>query len=233
MTDIVLVHGAFHGGWCWRAVAERLAAAGHRVFAPTLTGVGERHHLAGPAVDLTTHILDLANLIEWEELRDAVLVCHSYGGMPATGAADRQAGRLAALVYLDAFTPSDGDSALAVRTAEPGFMPLAESEDGACYLPPPAAAFGLEGDLAAWAERRLTPQRKATITQPIRLTGAWRGLRTKLYLRATGYGAPYFDKYFETAAADPDWIAIRREMAHNVMMTEPDWLVGQLRRHVL
>ncbi len=134
------------GGWCWRAVVARLAAAGHRVFTPTLTGVGERHHLAGAHVDLTTHSLDLANLIEWEELRDAVLVCHSYGGMPATGAADRLAGRLAALVYLDAFTPSDGDSALAVRTAEPGFMPLAESEDGACYPPPPAGAFGLEGD---------------------------------------------------------------------------------------
>ncbi len=233
MTDIVLVHGAFHGGWCWRAVAERLTAAGHRVFAPTLTGLGERRHLAGAHVDLDTHILDLVNVIVCEELRDAVVVSHSYGGMPATGAADRLAERLAALVYLDAFTPKDGDSALAVRTAEPGFMALAESADGVSYLPPPAGAFGLEGDLAASAERRLTPHPKATMTQPIRLTGAWAGVGPKLYLRATGYQAPYFDKYFETAAADPDWVAIRRAMAHNVMMTEPDWLVGVLRDHVL
>ena len=137
MTDIVLVHGAFHGGWCWRAVAERLTAAGHRVFAPTLTGLGERRHLAGTHVDLNTHIMDLVHVIEGEELRDAVLVSHSYGGMPATGAADRLAERLAALVYLDAFTPRDGDSALAVRTAEPGFMALAESADEVSYLPPP------------------------------------------------------------------------------------------------
>ncbi len=233
MTDIVLVHGAFHGGWCWRAVADRLAAAGHRVFAPTMTGLGERRHLAGPDVDLDTHILDLVNVIACEELHDAVVVSHSYGGMPATGAADRLAERLAALVYLDAFTPKDGDSALAVRTAEPGFMALAESEDGISYLPPPAEAFGLDGDLAAWAERRLTPHPKATMTEPIRLTGAWAGVATKLYLRATDYPAPYFDKYYVAATADPDWIAIRRQMAHNAMMTEPDWLVGQLRQHVL
>lgn len=233
MSNIVLVHGAFHGGWCWRAVADRLAGAGHRVFAPTLTGVGERGHLAGPAVDLETHIQDLVNVIEWEELRDVVLVCHSYGGMPATGAADRLADRLAGLVYLDAFTPDDGDSALAVRTAEPGARPLSESDDGISYLPPPAWAFGLTGKLAAWANRRLTPQPKATMTRPIGLTGAWRGVGTKLYIRATGFRAPSFDTYIDRAAADPDWIAIRRDMAHNVMMTEPDWLVGVLRDHVL
>ena len=88
MTDIVLVHGAWHGGWCWREVAERLRSAGHRVFAPTLTGLADRAHLLSRETGLETHILDIVNLLEWEELDDAVLCGHSYGGMVVTGAAD-------------------------------------------------------------------------------------------------------------------------------------------------
>ena len=174
MAEIVLVHGAFHGGWCWRAVADRLAADGHRVFRPTLTGLGERAHLVTESVDLDTHIQDVINVVNCEELDRVVLVAHSYGGMPATGAADALAGRLAALVYLDAYTPADGDSAVSVRTAVPGFLALSEPEDGFRVPPPPAGAFGLDGALAAWAERRMTAQPLATMTQPIRLTGAWR-----------------------------------------------------------
>ena len=105
MTTFVLVHGAWHGGWCWREVAGRLQSAGHRVFAPTLTGLADRSHLLTRETGLETHILDIVNLLEWEELDDAVLCGHSYGGMVVTGAADRAAGRLRALVYLDAFVP--------------------------------------------------------------------------------------------------------------------------------
>ena len=93
MATFVLIHGAWHGGWCWKVVAPALRRAGHEVYAPSLTGLGERKHLASPAIDLETHIQDVVGLLEMEDLRDVVLVGHSYGGMVITGAADRAAPR--------------------------------------------------------------------------------------------------------------------------------------------
>jgi pimeloyl-ACP methyl ester carboxylesterase len=232
MSNIVLVPGAFHGAWCWRAVVERLRADGHGVYPLTLTGLGERAHLIGAQVNLDTHIADIVNAIEAEELDDVVLVAHSYGGMPMTGAADRLSGRLRALVFLDAFTPENGDSAVTVRSAVPGFIPLPEPEDGFSNPCPPAEIFGLTGELAGWAERRLSPHPLTTMTQPVRLSGAWRNVAKKVYIRMN-YPAPYFDKYYESHAADPAWTAIRHDGPHNIMMTDPDWFVGVLREHAL
>ena len=104
----VLVHGAGHGAWAWRRVADLLRAAGHRVFAPTLTGLAERSHLMSDEITLETHILDVANLFKWEDIDSATLVAHSYGGWVVTGAAERLQGRLAALAYVDAFLPDEG-----------------------------------------------------------------------------------------------------------------------------
>lgn len=233
MANIVLIHGAFHGGWCWRDVARRLGSQGHEVFTPTLTGLGERAHLIGPEIDLDTHIADIVNAIEAEELTDAVLVGHSYGGMPVTGAADRLADRLSALVFFDAVIPQDGQSAIAARSAEPGYVPLREPEDGYSVPPFGAEIFGLSGDLAAWANRRLTPHPLATMTQPIRLSGAWRGVKRKIYIRMASFPAPHFDRCHEAADRDPDWVAIRRDGPHDAMMTDPDWFVGVLNQHAL
>jgi pimeloyl-ACP methyl ester carboxylesterase len=108
MATFVLVHGAWHGSWCWKRVRKALQAEGHDVFTPTLTGIAERSHLISPQVDLDTHIADVVNLIRWEELTDVVLCGHSYGGCVITGAADRVAERIKALVYLDAFILGDG-----------------------------------------------------------------------------------------------------------------------------
>jgi pimeloyl-ACP methyl ester carboxylesterase len=110
MATFVLVHGAWHGSWCWKRVRAALLARGHHVFTPTLTGVGERSHLLSPHVNLKTHIEDVVNLIRWEELSDVVLCGHSYGGCVITGVADRLPNRIGAMVYLDAFTPEDGES---------------------------------------------------------------------------------------------------------------------------
>ncbi len=233
MANIVLIHGAFHGGWCWRLVASLLRRAGHEVFTPTLTGLGERAHLIGPAVDLDTHISDIVNAIEMEELTDVVLVGHSYGGMPVTGAADRMADRLSALVFLDAVIPKDGQTAIAARSSEPGYTPLPKSMDEILVPPFDAANFGLTGDHATWANRRLTPHPLATMTQSIRLSGAWLGVKRKIYIRMASYSAPHFDRCHEMADRDPDWIAIRRDGAHNVMITEPDWFIDVLTRHAL
>ncbi|MGH8724055.1 MAG: alpha/beta fold hydrolase, partial [Burkholderiales bacterium] len=110
MTTFVLIHGAWHGGWCWRFVRPLLK--GHEVFAPSLTGLGERKHLVRADIGLDTHIEDVAALLEMEDLKDVVLVGHSYGGMVITGAAARAPARIQRLVYLDAFVPESGKCAL-------------------------------------------------------------------------------------------------------------------------
>src|SRR5712692_8234402 len=112
MATFVLVHGAWLGGWCWQRVSPLLREAGSEVFAPTLTGLGERAHLLSLEIDLETHVRDVCGVLECENLKDVVLVGHSYGGMVITGVAERSAKRLSQLVYLDAFVPTDGQSLL-------------------------------------------------------------------------------------------------------------------------
>ena len=118
MTTFVLVHPAWFGGWCWRKVSPVLRARGHEVFAPTLTGLGERAHLASQKVGLEMHVEDVANVLEYEDLRQVILVGNSSGGMVITGVADRMPERIAHLVYLDAFVPEDGQSMLDIVPAE-------------------------------------------------------------------------------------------------------------------
>ena len=110
MATFVLVHGGGHGGWCYQFVARLLRAQGHEVYTPTMTGLGERQHLMSPAIDLDLHITDIVNVLEFEDLRDVILVGHSYGGMVITGVADRAADRVGHIVYLDAATPENGQS---------------------------------------------------------------------------------------------------------------------------
>src|SRR6516162_3454174 len=134
----VLVHGAYHGGWCWRRVADLLEARGHKVYAPSLTGNGDRSHLLSKDINLDTHITDVANLVLWEDLKDICLVPHSYGGWPCSGALERIHDRVAAIVWLDAFKPKDGEKGTdyisefsrkameeAVARGEPGRKPPA------------------------------------------------------------------------------------------------------------
>src|SRR4051812_20687830 len=110
MTTFVLVHGAWHGAWCWNRVRRQLQAKGHEVFTPTLTGLAERSHLLSREIDLKTHVTDVTSLLQWEDLSDVVLCGHSYGGSVISGAAARAGDRIGALVYLDAFVPRDGES---------------------------------------------------------------------------------------------------------------------------
>ena len=119
-VTFLLVHGAWHGGWCWKKLTPLLQVAGHQVFTPTLTGLGERSHLLSPAVDLTTHIQDITAVLEYEDLQDVVLVGHSYGGMVIAGVAEQAGARLAQLVYLDAFLPEDGKALKDYAALNPG-----------------------------------------------------------------------------------------------------------------
>jgi pimeloyl-ACP methyl ester carboxylesterase len=180
MATFVLVTGAFCGGWAWKKVIPLLRAAGHDVYATTATGLGDRVHLASPLVDLDTHISDVVNVLEFEELNEVTLVGWSYGGMIITGVAERVPERLAQLVYLDAMVPADGqnaydtfgaseedragDRAAAEAAGLPGFLPL-PSGDFADWIrsimPDPADQ--------AWFFSKGVPHPLATYTQPIRL----------------------------------------------------------------
>jgi pimeloyl-ACP methyl ester carboxylesterase len=158
MADFVLVHGAWHGGWCWRRVAQALRAAGHRAYAVTLTGVGERAHLMSPAITLETHITDVANAIEAEEMGDVVLAVHSYAGMIGTAIADRMPGRLRHLVYVDAVVPKPGESwsstqPVATREAR---LAAAQASPDYSFPPPDPSVYGLAGADHEWVKRRQT-----------------------------------------------------------------------------
>jgi pimeloyl-ACP methyl ester carboxylesterase len=175
MATYVLVHGGGHGGWCYQRVARILRAEGHEVHTPTLTGLGDRSHLLDDRVDLERHVEDVAALLHFEDLRDVILVGHSYGGMVITGAADRAADRVGRLVYLDAATPVQGQSL--VDVAGPvinAVRPMGETVDGIelVLLPAPDAAllYGVTdpADLA-WMAERLTPHPWTCFEQPLAL----------------------------------------------------------------
>jgi pimeloyl-ACP methyl ester carboxylesterase len=110
MSTFVLVHGAWHGGWCYKRVAQLLRQSGHEVYTPTLTGLGERSHLMNRTIDLETHVRDIVDVIRWEELSDLVLCGHSYGGMVISGVVEKVPEKIRALVYLDAFVPDSGQA---------------------------------------------------------------------------------------------------------------------------
>jgi pimeloyl-ACP methyl ester carboxylesterase len=159
MANFVLVHGAWHGGWCWSRVVDALHAQGHRAHAVTLTGLGERAHLLSSFITLETHIADVANLIEAEELQDVVLAVHSYAGMIGTAIADRLPRRLRHLVYVDAVVPRPGESwssthASATREAR---LAAAQASPEYSFPAPDPAVFGLAADDHAWVQRRQTP----------------------------------------------------------------------------
>jgi pimeloyl-ACP methyl ester carboxylesterase len=159
MANFVLVHGAWHGGWCWRRVVQPLVAAGHRVHAVTLTGLGERVHLMSPAITLETHITDVADAIAAEEMDEVVLAVHSYAGMIGTAIADRQPGRLRHLVYIAAVVPKPGESwssTHASATREARLAAAATSPDFS-FPPPDPSVYGAAGDDHAWLKRRQTP----------------------------------------------------------------------------
>jgi len=232
VANIVLVHGAWHGGWCWVRVAEPLRRAGHRVITPTLTGLGERAHLGTPETNLDTHISDVTAAIEAEEMENAILCGHSYGGIVITGAADRIADRLSALVYLDAFIPDDGQSMQDLLPPERRAQAekvVAERGDG--WLVPARSAESFDVADAAdrdWVDRRCVAHPFGTMKQGVSLTGAWENVPHKSYIKAEGYKRSPFGRYADRVRNDPAWSYIETDCGHDVMVDDPDWLSGVL-----
>jgi len=209
----VLVHGAWHGGWCWRRVADRLAAKGHYVVAPTLSGVGERSHLPPDIINLTTQINDVAGEIKWKDLHNIILVGHSYGGMVITGVAEQLRDRIGAIVYLDAFQPADGQSLAGYSTRASWPEPV---------VPPlPASAFHVNAKDAAWVDSKTTPHPTKCFTEKLKVTGAYQSIPKKLYIRAPLFGSKAFDDAFARCRADHAWQTMTVLCGHDVMIDQP------------
>lgn len=183
----VLVHGAWHGGWCWDAVARILRSHGHRVFAPTLSGLGERAHLLSPEIDLQVFIQDVVDVFEQNDLSDVILVGHSFGGLCLIGAADRVPRRIRQLVFLDAMVLSNGESAFSGLPAEvvAKRAKLAlETSKGLSIPPPSARALGVsDPEQAAFIERRCTPHPYRTFTDVMAVKGEPGGALPKAYIQ--------------------------------------------------
>ena len=227
MSTYLLIHGAFHGGWCWRDVAKRLRSEGHNVFTPTLTGLGNRVHLLSPSTTLDTHIEDICRVIDSERLINIVVVAHSYAGLPVAGAADRRLDRIRTLVYIDAAIPEDGDTGESVRGPE-AIGSLRRLSDGMTVPAPKARHFGLTGDSEIWADERTTPHPFQTLIQPIVLSGEWLRVPYKTFVRAGLFNSPYLDRYLEQAKLDPEWHTVECDEIHDMMISNPDYVAGLL-----
>jgi pimeloyl-ACP methyl ester carboxylesterase len=169
MANFVLVHGAWHGGWCWQRVTSALQAQGHRVHALTLTGLGERAHLLSPAITLDTHIDDVISAIEVEELHDVILAVHSYAGMIGTAVADRLGKHLKHLVYVVAVVPKPGESWSSTQSAavQQQRLSAAQASTRFSFPPPDPEVFGLKDADHAWVKRRQTPHPGNTYQAPL------------------------------------------------------------------
>lgn len=230
MAIFVMVHGAWGGGWSFGKVRRMLAARGHEVFTPTLTGLGERAHLAHDGIDLDAHIADVTGVLFAEDLRDVVLVGHSYGGMVVTGAADRARERIGRLVYLDAFVPKDGESVFDLNgTGERERMTKAAIAEGEGWkIPPNPTPPDVPPDIAAWAAERRKPQPLKTFEQPIRLSGDLSELkRSYIYCSRKGPG-DVFRKYADALKGAKGWDFCEIDSGHTPNTSCPEALADML-----
>ena len=226
--DYVLVHGAWHGAWCWKRVLPGLWQAGHRAFAVTLTGVGERAHQLRPGIRLADHADDVASVIEAEELQRCILVGHSYAGMVITAVADRLAQRIGRLVYLDAVVPRDGESwSSGHPDAVKAQRRQAIAEQGA-IVPADPAQFGLTGEDAAWVQRRQTPQPGGVYDDVLHFDSARIGAIPRTFIDCTAPALPTIAESRRRVRAEPGWQVLEIATGHDAMISAPQPLLRHL-----
>lgn len=223
-APFVLVHGAWHGGWCWKKVRARLAAAGHEVFTPSLTGLGDRAHLARPEVDLDAHVADIVALLEAEDLQGAILVGHSYAGMVITGVVERAAPRIAQVVYLDAFLPEHGRCLNDYSIGAPGYAENVRVNGEGWRLPFEGTltleALGVTDPAdVAWMAPRMRPQPYRTFTQPVAISPGWPGAVRPAYLLTSS--RPHYEEAAERAASKGFQLLRIPGAGHDAMVTRP------------
>lgn len=236
----VLVAGTWHGGWVWRDVRRALRRKGHTVFTPTLTGTGERIHLMSPDIGLDTHIEDVVNVIEYEELSDVILVGHSFAGLVITGVADAMRERIRRVVFLDALVPSSNRLSGVTRDPETGGLPewwqkrAEKFVDG--YQMVFSEAYPLkmlvpDSDEAAkaWLSRRLTNHPARAWSDELKLVnGGWAGL-PRTIIRCVGQiYSPSSERMAGPALTEPGWQIIELDASRDAMVTHPKLVADTL-----
>jgi pimeloyl-ACP methyl ester carboxylesterase len=239
-ATFVLVHPAWHGAWCWKKVIPLLRDQGHEVHTPTLTGLGERDHLAEPRVGLRTHVEDVVNVLKFEGLQDVILLGHSSAGMVITGVADRVPQQISHLVYLDAFVPQDGEALLnLVPTDRRHAMETFVTAEGDGWLLPRFARlpwdeivrklWGVsdDGD-AKWMTARLGPTPFGHFRDPVRRTNAAAEMLPRTYIRCLGFAHAGFDRFAAIARKNARWRYRELATSHEAFVTLPRGLVDLL-----
>ena len=228
----LVCHGAWSAGWAWKKMHPLMSAAGHRLVTPTYTGLGERVHLANPSIDLETHIQDVLNVINYEDLRDIVLVGHSYGGMVATGVADRARACVSQLIYLDAFVPDDGQSLLDIN--EPGrvrMQQLAASGDGWRVPPSPIPPDTSQADVEWLSQRRVDMPIKC-FEMKLKLQGGALTVPRSFIYATRITPADTFGPFAKRAKGRHGWGYHEIDASHSPNVTAPEALSALLQKIV-
>ena len=228
MATFVVAHGAWSAGWAWKKMRPLMRTAGHELWTPTYTGLGERAHLATPEVDLDTHIQDIVAVLETEDLNDVILIGHSYGGVVATGVADRARNRIATLIYLDAFAPKDGQAVFDLVPPE-----IAEKMRAGAAASP--SGFGIPSNPMpsdtspedqAWASTRRLPQPVQAFSTRLKLSAEPSARRSYIYCKRIGIGDTFGQ--FLARAKREGWPTFEIDASHNPHITTPDALFAIL-----
>jgi pimeloyl-ACP methyl ester carboxylesterase len=236
----VLVHPAWFGGWCWKKLVPLLEERGHSVRTPTLTGLGERSHLAHPGIVIQTHIDDVTSVLTNDDLREVILAGTSSSGAVISGVADRAPERISQLVYVDAFVPDDGQAVIDLIPPQrrPAMEALVEAEGFGWLLPRFAAQpwepfvrqawqVADEADLR-WMLARLRPTPFGHFTSPVRLVNPAAERLPRTYIRCRGFPHPGFDRYAQAASQDRRWRLFQLESNHLPYITSPRELAPML-----
>jgi len=229
MADFVLVHGAWHGAWCWKRILPGLWQAGHRAFAVTLTGTGERAHQLSPSITLLTHVEDVVAVMEAEELQQAIVVGHSYGGMVITGVADRLPQRIARLVYLDAVVPLPGESWSSGHPPQTQAQRREAIAATGSIAPADPAMFGIAGEDAQWLARRQTPQPGGVYDEPLQFDAARVAALPRTFIDCNAPALPTIALMRERVRQQPGWQVHEIPTGHDAMISAPQ----ELLRHLL
>ena len=224
MATFLVAHGAWSAGWAWKKMHPLMAARGHRFVTPTYTGLGERTHLASPDIGLDTHITDIVNVLEWEDLNEVHLVGHSYGGMVATGVADRARKRIAKLIYVDAFAPRDGESAFDIMP-EATRAQRAGGADASGFIPPNPLPPDSSPEDVAWSTPRRMPHPLKAFAQKISLAEDFTGPRH--YILCPKHSPDQrFRRFYDRARAENWASAYELDASHNPHITVPEQLAA-------
>ncbi len=226
MSTFVVAHGAWSAGWGWKKMHPLMAKRGHRLITPTYTGLGERGHLANANIDLDTHIADILGVLKFEDMNGVNLIGHSYGGMVATGVADRARARIAKLIYIDAFVPNDGDSVVDLLPAAARAQ-RKPSPDG--FIPPMPMPPDTDPRDRAWAEPLRLPQPAKTFEQKLKLQGGALTLPRHYIYCMRAAADDRFRQFYERAKRE-GWGTSEIDSSHNPHINCPDVLADLLGR---